>query len=159
MIRHRKTATSIWSANACYHHAAAASLIPFRGQGASPEEDAAAAEPRLRALTPFAAVLLGMGEDGHVASLFPGAPDLQAALDPDGARLCIGVAMSGAAPFLPRISLTAAALLNTHAVIILIAGAAKRALVERVLADEAHTPPVAAILRQIRAPVRVLWAP
>ena len=86
-------------------------------------------------------------------------PDLVAALDPQGEQLCIGVANSPAKPAVPRISLTAAALLDTHALILLISGQAKRALVERVLADRAYTPPVAAILLQTRAPVRILWAP
>jgi 6-phosphogluconolactonase len=139
--------------------AAAARFIPLKGEGPSPQADAAAAEPRVRAMGTFAAVLLGMGEDGHVASLFPGAPDLVAALDPQGEQLCIGVANSPDKPAVPRISLTAAALLDTHALILLISGQAKRALVERVLADRAYTPPVAAILLQTRAPVRILWAP
>ena len=43
--------------------------------------------------------------------------------------------------------------------VLLISGEAKRQLLRRVCADRAFDPPVAAILRQSRTPVRVLWAP
>jgi 6-phosphogluconolactonase len=139
--------------------AGAARFVPLVGGGATPEADALAIERRLAALTPWSAVLLGMGEDGHIASLFPGDPDLAARLDPDGPRLCVGVTKAGLAPFVPRITLTVRALLETRLVAILITGAAKRAIIERVASDGGYAPPVAAILRQDRAPVRVLWAP
>lgn len=139
--------------------AAAARFLPLVASGASPEDDALAAEPRLAALPPAAAVLLGMGEDGHIASLFPADPDLAARLDPEGGRLCVGVPTAGLAPFVPRVSLTVRALLRSKLIVLIVAGEAKRALIERVLADPAFDPPVAAILRQSRAPVRVLWAP
>jgi 6-phosphogluconolactonase len=141
------------------HRAAAARFLPLGGGHGSPDEAAVAIEPELRALTPFAAVLLGMGEDGHIASLFPQSPHLDRALDPDGDRLAIGVAMSGQAPFTPRLSLTLRALLATPVVVLLTAGDAKRALIERVGAMPAFVPPVASLLRQDRTPVRVLWAP
>lgn len=139
--------------------AARARFLPLKGSGPSPEADALAVEPALEALLPWSAVLLGMGEDGHIASLFPDAPDLDAHLDPDGGRLCVGVPMSGLEPFVPRISLTVRALLATRLVVLLITGAAKRAILERVAAEPAYMPPVAAVLRQARAPVRVMWAP
>jgi len=141
------------------NHAARARLLPLKGSGATPEDDALAAEPSIAALMPFAAVLLGMGEDGHIASLFPGASGIAEALDPDGPRLCVGVAMSGIEPYLPRISLTVRALSATTGLVLLITGAAKRSIAERVLADPSYDPPVAAILRQNRAPVSILWAP
>lgn len=138
--------------------AVAARFLPLKGHGASPEEDALAVEANLRVLTPWSAVLLGMGEDGHIASLFPNDPDLAARLDPGGERLCVGVGMSGLPPYVARITLTARALLTARLVVLLITGGAKRALVERVLADPACSPPVATILRQNRVPVRCLWA-
>lgn len=114
-------------------------------------------EAQLRTLLPFDAVLLGMGEDGHIASLIPGDPGLAAALDPAGERLVVTVPAGLGSPPLARVSLTLAALTNARAVFLLIAGAAKRALVERALAGEGL--PVRRILVQQRAPVRILWQP
>jgi len=139
--------------------AAAAGFLPLKGDGPTPDADAAAAEPRIAALMPFAAVLLGLGNDGHVASLFPGAPRLGEDLDPEGPRLCVGVAMSGLEPFLPRVSLTVRALLGTTRILLLATGDEKRLIVERTLDDPSYDPPVAALLRQDRTPVSVLWAP
>ena len=137
--------------------AAGARFLPLKGHGASPEQDAAAAAADLAGLVPFAAVLLGMGADGHVASLFPGATDV-ATLDPQDRRLCIGVDQAGLDPRIPRISLTMRPLLDSALVIVLITGEEKRAVVERVENDPAFQPPVATILRQAKTPVRVLWA-
>ena len=104
-------------------------------------------------------VFLGMGEDGHIASLFPGTTGLAAALDPDGARLAIGVELAGLAPYVPRISLTGRALLDAKLIVLLTGGAPKRVLIERALTDPAFSAPVSALLRQTRAPVRLLWSP
>jgi len=141
------------------HHAAAAKFLPLKGAGPTPEDDAKGAEARVKALLPTAAVLIGMGADGHIASLFPGAPDLAAHLDPGGERLCVGVGMSAEKPLVPRISLTVRALLDTALVIVLISGEEKLEVVERITADDAFAPPAAAILRQLHTPVRILWAP
>ncbi|MFI4976214.1 MAG: 6-phosphogluconolactonase [Caulobacterales bacterium] len=139
--------------------ASAATFVPLRAGGGTPEDDAREAEPRIRSLLPFDAVMLGMGEDGHVASLFPGMPNLAEALDLDGVRLVVGVAAAGVAPHEPRISLTAKALLDARLIVVMTSGEAKRALLERVMAEPDFAPPVATILRQSRVPVRLMWSP
>jgi 6-phosphogluconolactonase len=74
----------------------------------------------------FDLVLLGVGPDGHVASLFPGvSPD-------DNGRWVIGVPMANVAPFVPRVSLTFPVLASCRQMLFLVAGANKRAIFEKV---------------------------
>ena len=140
-------------------HAAAAKLVPLKGVGPTPAADAAAIEPAIRALVPFDATLLGMGDDGHIASLFPSTPDVAALLDPDGEHFAVGIEVPGLAPYLPRISLTGRALFASKLIVLLTGGEGKKALLERVLSDPAFAPPVSAMIRQTRTPVRLLWSP
>jgi 6-phosphogluconolactonase len=136
---------------------AKAHLVPLWADVADADAAAAAAEPALRGMAPFDAVLLGMGEDGHIASLFPGSPTLAGGLDLATGRLAMGVQEPHGAPPLPRITLTLAALTDARAVIVLISGETKKRVVEQALAGELL--PVTALLRQERAPVRILWSP
>lgn len=136
--------------------AAAASFTPLWSDAASPEDAAARAEPSIRALLPMDAVVLGVGEDGHIASLFPHSPELAEGLDPRSPRLVIGVPKAGLPPWAPRISLTLAALLNARLIVVLIAGEAKKQAVEAALAGA--DLPVRAVLAQSHTPVRILWA-
>lgn len=114
-------------------------------------------EDALLALTPFDAVLLGMGEDGHIASLIPGSPNLAEGLNPATGRMTLSVPAGLGSPPLARITLTLSALLRAQAIFLLIAGEAKREVVARAQAGE--DLPVRAVLRQDRVPVRTLWAP
>jgi len=128
--------------------AAKAHLIPLW-----PPADPAA----LRALSPFDAVMLGMGEDGHVASLIPGDPALPTLLDPAGKALLAEVPAGLGTPPVARISLTLSALLGSRAIFLLIAGSAKRQVIDRAAAGA--DLPVTALLTQDAVPVRVLWTP
>lgn len=135
--------------------AAAAHFVPLWSQAQGPEAAARLAEPDVRALEPVDVVLLGVGEDGHIASLFPGSPALERGLDPGARRLCIGVPDGLPAPPQARISLTLPALLH-GLVIVLISGTAKRQALEAALAGA--DLPVRRVLAQPRVPVRILWA-
>ncbi|MDO8323716.1 MAG: 6-phosphogluconolactonase [Phenylobacterium sp.] len=134
--------------------AAAATFLSLYANTPSPEAAADIAEPQLRALAPFDMLFLGMGEDGHVASLIPGSPVMEAGLDPAGGRFVIGVPAGVGSPPVARISLTLPALLAARSALVLIRGAAKRDIVEH-----GSGLPVHAFLKQSKAPVRVLWTP
>jgi 6-phosphogluconolactonase len=133
-------------------------LVPRSPAGApDPGFANAALAPLAR---PFDATLLGMGTDGHFASLFPGAPTLAAALDPgcrDAAAAIVPDPMPAAGPH-PRISLTLARLLRSRHVLLAITGADKRAVLARAVAGDA-TLPVAALLAAARPEIEVHWSP
>lgn len=137
--------------------AAAARFTPLWRPAASVEAAAALDEPEIARLLPFDVVLLGMGEDGHFASLFPGSPALAEGLDPDGPRLCAAVPPGRPAPPQPRISLTLRAVLASRLILLLTSGEAKRRVLDEAL-DGADLP-VRALLMQERTPIRILWAP
>ena len=107
---------------------------------------------------PFDAVVLGMGEDGHFASLFPGNDGLVQALDARAAPGC--VAMCAPVEPVERISLNLAALLQTRRLFLFVTGLAKRELLMSATRDEVQMRwPVAALLAQRRPFVEVYWAP
>ncbi|HUP25182.1 MAG TPA: 6-phosphogluconolactonase [Thermoanaerobaculia bacterium] len=138
--------------------AGGASWIGLYTGDAEPRAALSACERRIVPLLPFDVVVLGMGEDGHVASLFPGQPDLAESLDPAGERTC-GVARAPGTGAV-RLSLLAPALLSARRSYLLIAGKRKLAVYRRALDDaQSLELPVAAVLHGSAAPVRVYWAP
>jgi 6-phosphogluconolactonase len=78
----------------------------------------------------FDLVMLGLGTDGHAASLFPAQQTLTV-MD----RWVVPVPKSGLEPFVPRISLTFPALASSRAVLFQIAGPAKKEIATRALRD------------------------
>lgn len=128
-------------------------------QGATLTQAALAWGEQLKQWLPFSAVLLGMGEDGHIASLFPGMPGLAAALDPAAEP----AALPAQAPQAPseRLSLNLAMLQRGQWLGLLAFGARKRELIDAVLADEpaAQDLPLYAWLQRSPMPVNIYWAP
>ncbi len=139
--------------------AAKAHFVGLKGRRGGIEEGAKRAEMVVRDLAPFDVVLLGMGEDGHFASLFPNHPTLAQGLNARADRYVIGVAPASPAPDVPRVSLTLAAVLHARLIVLLMAGDAKWRVINEAAGRDPKDAPVAALLSQNGVPIRVLWAP
>ncbi|GMV58058.1 MAG: 6-phosphogluconolactonase [Betaproteobacteria bacterium] len=140
--------------------AAAARFVPLKNGAATPHEGVAAAEAALADIEdPYDLVVLGMGEDAHIASLFPGAAELQAGLDPSGRARCVGITPPPMVdPNVPRISLTPSELCKGRRIVLVIAGAEKLRVLNRALsATRFERTPVAALFESADKPIDVLW--
>jgi 6-phosphogluconolactonase len=106
-------------------------------------------------------VWLGMGKDGHTASIFPG-PDLQDALDAPKSRRAVGVMpdpLPADAP-VARVTLTRASILSARTVLITITGDEKRAVLEQAIADgQSSRSPIGRVLAEYDQPIDIHWCP
>ncbi|HKU13143.1 MAG TPA: 6-phosphogluconolactonase [Steroidobacteraceae bacterium] len=139
--------------------AAAAHFVGLKNPAPTPE---AGADWATRALTrvprPFDVILLGMGDDGHTASLFPGSLALARALDPTAPPACVAI-NALVAPH-ARVSLNLAALLDSRRIVLHIEGEAKWAVYQRArMPGTTAELPVRAVLHQKEVPVDVYWSP
>lgn len=135
-----------------------ANFIGLKNDASVPAEGVAEAEERLAAMPePYDAVILGMGEDGHTASLFPDVAGLSEALDPNCPMTCAAITPAFA-PHL-RMTQTLAALLNCRNLVLHITGAKKRALYEEALQPGSCLKlPVRAIVQQNKVPLEIYWS-
>ena len=121
--------------------APASNIHPIPTDSGSPEQAASRYERELKsfygaeAFDPsrplFEVVLMGVGPDGHTASIFPGYPALA-----DTERWVVGVPEAHVEPFVPRVTLTLPALSSCREMLFEVAGSEKRAILTRVLAGE-----------------------
>ena len=118
-----------------------ANIHPIPTDTAGPEESARRYERELqsfygaRELEParplFDMVLMGVGPDGHTASLFPDDPAVE-----ETTRWVVGVPKAHVAPFVPRVTLTLPALGSCREMLFEVAGSGKRAILTRLFADQ-----------------------
>jgi 6-phosphogluconolactonase len=139
--------------------AAALRFHGLKNTAATPEVGAATAWQRVSAMArPFDVLVLGMGDDGHTASLFPCSAELASGLDPSMPPGLLAV-HPVTAPF-ARLSLNRSALLASRRIFIQISGASKWAVYQRALQPGAVAElPVRALLHQQQVPVEVHWCP
>ena len=141
--------------------AAQASFVPFFDQLPDVLDDAALealadnANARLAAQPwPIDVAVLGMGEDGHTASLFPGATELGKALHSSGPVTWL---RPPAAPH-ARLTLTLPALLTTHELMLSITGTTKLAVYQQARLGADENVPISLVLNQHFTPVSVWLA-
>jgi 6-phosphogluconolactonase len=104
---------------------------------------------------------LGVGADGHTASIFPG-PDLEEALNAPKGRHAVGVLPDPLPQDAPvaRITLTRSAILSARTVLITVTGADKRAMLEGAIADgQSSRLPIGRVLAETEQPIDIHWCP
>lgn len=154
---HRDSNEKLVRENLLINQARGARFLPLKNDAATPQEGADKLDALLKTLGRFSVVILGMGSDGHTASLFPGATALAEGLNMDSGKDCIGVEPL-TAPHL-RMSLTLPRLLNTEHLIIHITGDEKKAILEKARGDnDPDKTPISAVLNQGLVPVTLYWA-
>lgn len=135
--------------------AAAARFVPLYQGGAQPDAGAASAAQRAVPY-PLDVAVLGMGNDGHTASFFPGGDTLAEALTAEGPVVALRAPGAGE----PRVTLTLPVLLGARALYLHIEGEEKAATLARALADgPVEDMPVRAVLRAASAPLTIYWCP
>ena len=139
-------------------YAAKAHFVGLYTGDATPDAGLSKLEKRLASISrPFDTVLLGMGDDGHTASLFPDGDTLETCLDHQDSRSCMSLNAPGASQ--PRMTLTLSALLDTREINVLLMGQRKSDVLEMAMSEgPLNKMPIRAVLHQRRAPVTVWWA-
>ena len=140
-------------------NAAIAVFRPFPATGSFVEADAVRANQQLLSDDEtFDVVLLGMGDDGHTASLFPCSEQLTQGLDMESGLAAIAVHPT-TAPY-GRISMTLPRLLNTRQLALLVKGESKQKVLDLALAEKDATVfPIRAFLHQTDVPMTTFWSP
>lgn len=129
----------------------------FTGLVADPDDLAHCMERANGQAIDIAVAILGMGDDGHTASLFPNAPQLSQALDMRGSQRYIHVSPPEAPH--ERISMTLPALLNAGHLLLAIAGEHKRRVFEQAAKQATSDMPISYFITQTGVPFDAYWHP
>lgn len=147
------------------HRAAAANYIPLiEPWDADPGHNAlmratSTAEATMDRLGRLDLALLGMGIDGHIASIFPRSLATPNLLELQSTRCCVLTPPAPAGPLQPRITLSLATIAAARRLIVAIRGERKLERIQAALSEDAPSTPIGMLLKRGRAPVEVLWSP
>lgn len=137
-----------------------AQLGAWQGLYTETADAAAAADSAIRGFgLPLDITVIGMGADGHIASLFVESADYAAAMDVGTGRTVLPMRFAPGEGKTDRLSFTLPALLRTRHVLFCISGADKRDVLERSLDGMAPHYAVARFLAEYDGPVDIFWSP
>ncbi len=139
--------------------ASGANFVGMKNAAETAGEGEAECEQQLQRISqPFDVLILGMGGDGHTASLFPSAKKLAAATDVNSDRTCMALAPL-TAPH-ERMSLTLPVILQSRQILLHIVGQEKKDVLEKALAEgPIEKMPIRFILRRQVPSLGIYWAP
>ncbi|SFS30178.1 6-phosphogluconolactonase [Brevundimonas viscosa] len=140
--------------------AASARFVPLYSEQITVDRAGLLAAHALRAVgRPLDAVLLGMGEDGHICSMFPDNPALKQLLAPNNPPLVLAVhkSRSTSAPQEDRLSMNLPWLAQARRVVLALTGAKKREVFEREVGGDPSVSPIAALVAARAGDIEVLW--
>ena len=155
--QHQDSNEKLVRENLLINNAVQANFVAAKNAATDAIDGEADLEQSLATIGRFTVVILGMGDDGHTASLFPDAEALALGLDMNSGRTAIAVTP----PVAPhqRISMTLPRLLDAQQVVIHISGAGKQAVLQAARkGDDIAELPIRAILHQQIAPLKIYWA-
>lgn len=133
--------------NLLIHRATDASFISLKNKAMSAQEGQKELATRLKQVGKFSAVVLGMGNDGHTASLFPGMTNLVSGLDMESGLDCLATSPD-TAPH-ERITLTLPRLLRSTIMFLHLTGTSKLQMLEEVLEGrDIYEFPIRSVLQQ-----------
>ncbi|MGI9371503.1 MAG: 6-phosphogluconolactonase [Hyphomicrobiales bacterium] len=153
---HARSNTAFVRENLIKGSAARAHFLPFYSEGISVEEGATQLSHQLEKIS-LDMVVLGMGEDGHTASLFPDAPAIAQALAKDAPSVLVARPTSQPEA---RITLSVQKLKSAAHIALHIEGQLKRDVLEQAALDgAAHEMPIRPFLQNDKNPLQVFWCP
>jgi 6-phosphogluconolactonase len=154
---HKDSNEKLVRENLLINEACVAGFVALKNSASSAQVGETSIDQDLSAIGRFTLVILGMGDDGHTASLFPGSEALNVGLDMESDRQCLTVQPLDAPH--ERMSMTLPRLLDSEQIIVYIKGENKgKVLAMADAGDDPFELPIRAILQQTMTPVSVYWA-
>lgn len=154
---HKDSNEKLVQENLLINEACVARFVALKNSATSAQAGETSIDQDLSAIGRFTLVILGMGDDGHTASLFPGSEALNIGLDMESGRQCLAVQPLDAPH--ERMSMTLPRLLDSEQIIVHISGENKgNVLAMADGGDDCFELPIRAVLQQTITPVSVYWA-
>ncbi|PHS17089.1 MAG: 6-phosphogluconolactonase [Kangiella sp.] len=159
---HEQSNERLTRENLLINHAKTANYVSMKNEAVNIKEGELVCDTAYQTITsPFTICMLGMGLDGHIASLFPDSKNIRKALSLENNNLCIAIDASGcsvAGDYPMRMSLTLSAILNSETILLLITGKEKLKIIENLInTSPDNNLPVSHIINQSTTNVEVFW--